>query len=92
MYIATFLLLVNAVFSFCGFFLLFKLFRKGRKGYVMKFVEMPELPADKPRVDARETLNVVPSPPVVSEEDIRREMDNLTMDDVMAAMKAFGVK
>ena len=92
MTIATCLLLVNTVFSLCGLFVFFKLVRQTKKGYKMKFERVPELPTEKPK----KTDDIAfPMPSATSEVpsvDMQSEMENLTMDDVMQAMRALGVK
>lgn len=91
MTIATILLLVNTLFSVCGLFVFIRIYRYYKKGEKMEFREIPSKKAENPLVDNRK-MEVVPPPPQLTEEQMRDELQNLTMDDVLQAMQALGVK
>ena len=92
MTIATFLLLVNTVFSVCGLFVFIKLLRKSKKGYQMKFEQVPELPTEKPMKSEKIQFPSMSTSSEVPTVDMQKEIEQLTMDDVLAAMQALGAK
>ena len=92
MTIATFLLLVNTVFSVCGLFVFIKLLRKSKKGYQMKFEQVPELSNEKPMKSEEKAFASLFTDSEDIPEVVKAEAESLSMDDVMAAMRALGVK